>query len=153
MRTCHPLAAAACAMLAGSGLWGAQFPRPGRKASTWPPAVVRHPSAKTSVDIGNFYLRRKEYRGALSRFKEAVRTDPDYAPAYLGLGKAYDKMGFSQEALTDYQKYLDNLDSQRQADRARSVHRAILRLKRQMEANKSEAAKYGWKPKPAPQSQ
>ena len=47
------------------------------------------PSAKESVEIGDFYFRRKKYSGALSRYEEAARDDPDYAPAYFGMGKAY----------------------------------------------------------------
>jgi|GEM_PF-1423369 len=140
------------AMLLGAAMGAGQFPRPGRKTSTWHPPATYHPSAKTSVDIGNFYLKRKEYRGALSRFKEAVKIDPDYAPAYLGLGKAYDKMGFKRDALEDYQKYLDNLDSEKQADRARNVHRAMKRLQRQIAGETAARIKSGYKPKPAPQS-
>src|SRR6266542_5364043 len=56
------------------------------------------PAASTSVEIGNFYLRKKKYNAALSRFQEATKTDPTYAPAYLGLGKAYDKIGLKRKA-------------------------------------------------------
>jgi tetratricopeptide (TPR) repeat protein len=86
------------------------------------------PPAWKSVEIGNFYLRRKDYPGALSRFEEATHTDPDYAPAYLGLGKVYEKMGRKPEALTFYQKYLDELPSEKQAREATDVHKAIRRL-------------------------
>ncbi|MGH9430684.1 MAG: tetratricopeptide repeat protein [Terriglobia bacterium] len=151
MRGLVAVAITTCALLLGAASGAAQFPQPGRRAPAWPPRAPHYPSAKTSVDIGNFYLRRKDYRGALSRFKEAMKTDPYYAPAYLGLGKAYDKMGFKPEALADYQKYLDNLDSEKQADRARGVHRAINRLKHEIAEEQAANAKNGWKPKPAPQ--
>lgn len=90
------------------------------------------PSAKQSVDIGNFYFSRKDYRGALSRYEESARDDPYYAPAYLGLGKVYEKTGKAQEALTAYQKYLSVLPSKKQADEAKDVHKAIRRLERQL---------------------
>lgn len=90
------------------------------------------PPASKSVEIGNFYLRKKDYRGALSRFKEAVQSEPDYAPAYLGLGKVYDKMGLKQNALEAYEKYLEELPSAESAARARKVHKAIARLKREL---------------------
>jgi tetratricopeptide (TPR) repeat protein len=90
------------------------------------------PSARQSVEVGNFYFRRKDYRGALSRYEEAARDDPYYAPAYLGLGKVYEKMGKKHEALADYQKYLSVLPSQKQADEAKDVHKAIRRLERQI---------------------
>src|SRR5438105_937474 len=60
------------------------------------------PSASTSVEVGNYYLRRKKYRAALSRFQEANTTDPTFAPAYLGLGRVYEKIGLKQKALDAY---------------------------------------------------
>jgi len=82
------------------------------------------------VEIGNFYLRRKDYKGALSRFEEAARTDPNYAPAYLGLGKVYEKTGMKQKALDAYQRYLDLLPSDKDAQDAKDVHRAMERLRK-----------------------
>lgn len=84
------------------------------------------------VEIGNFYLRRKDYKGALSRFKEAVRADSTYAPAYLGLGKLYERTGKKRKALEAYRHYLDALPSEKQADEAKSVHRAITRLEQEL---------------------
>lgn len=90
------------------------------------------PSARESVEIGDFYFHRKDYRGALSRYEEAAKDDPYYAPAYLGLGKVYEKTDKKQEALSAYQKYLDVLPSQKQADEAKDVHKAIRQLQRHL---------------------
>jgi tetratricopeptide (TPR) repeat protein len=90
------------------------------------------PSARQSVEIGNFYFRRKKYRGALSRYEEAARDDPYYAEAYLGLGKVYEKMGKDRDALDAYNKYLDTLPSKKQADEATEVQQAIHRLEREL---------------------
>ena len=90
------------------------------------------PAPRVSVDIGNFYLHKKAYRGALSRFREAARDDPDYAPAYLGLGEVYEKLGRKQEALAAYETFLNKLPSERDAERAKRVHKAIKRLKREL---------------------
>jgi tetratricopeptide (TPR) repeat protein len=87
---------------------------------------------RVSVEIGNFYLHKKAYRGALSRFREAVRDDPDYAPAYLGLGQVYEKLGRKGEALAAYETFLDKLPSERDAQRAKGAHKAIMRLKREL---------------------
>ena len=95
------------------------------------------PSPKKSVEIGNFYFRRKKYAGALSRYKEAVKSDPHYAPGYLGLGKVYQRLGLKHKALEAYQQYLDELPSKKQADEANDVRRAIKHLKREL--NKSAA--------------
>jgi tetratricopeptide (TPR) repeat protein len=80
------------------------------------------------TEIGNFYFKRKNYRAALSRYQEAADTDPHYAPAYLGMGKAYEKMGLNQKALESYRKYLDMLPSDQDAENAKDVQRAIARL-------------------------
>lgn len=101
------------------------------------------PAASKSVEVGNFYFVQKQYRGALSRYREAVQTDPYYAPAYLGLGRTYEKLGQKQKALTNYQKYLDLLPSEKQADEARKVHLAMGRLEKALK-------KPGRPRKPAP---
>ena len=93
------------------------------------------PAASKSVEIGNFYLRKKKYNAALSRFREAAATDPHFAPAYLGLGRAYDKVGLKRKALDAYRHYLDALPSQKQADEAKDVHKDIKRLERQLNKN------------------
>ncbi len=95
------------------------------------------PAAWKSVEIGNFYLRKKDYRGALSRYQEAVTTDPDYARGYLGLGKVYEKLHMPQKALNAYQKYLDLLPSAKDAEEAKDVHRAIEKLQRELKKSPS----------------
>jgi tetratricopeptide (TPR) repeat protein len=94
------------------------------------------PPAWKSVEVGDFYLRRKKYRAALSRYKEAVKVDPYYAPGYLGLGKVYDKIGLKEKALESYRKYLDMLPSSKQAEEAKDVHEAIARLEGQLGKSK-----------------
>ncbi|HEX5481112.1 MAG TPA: tetratricopeptide repeat protein [Terriglobia bacterium] len=113
----------------------AQSPRPQSESGRdW---TYTPPGAAKSVEIGNFYLRKKDYRGALSRFEEAVRTNPDYAPAYLGMGHVYEKMGLNRKALKAYEKYLDELPSDEDAARAKSVHKSIARLKRKLGKSKT----------------
>ncbi len=90
------------------------------------------PAASKSVEIGDFYFKRKKYRGALSRYQEAIHTDPYYAPAYLGLGRAYEKMRLDQKALEAYHRYLDALPSTKEAEQAKEAHRAIERLEKKL---------------------
>lgn len=87
------------------------------------------PGPAKSVEIGNFYLKRHKYKAAISRFNEAIQTRADYAPAYLGLGKAYEKTGQKQKALDAYRQYLDMLPSDKDAEDAKDVHRAMDRLR------------------------
>ena len=94
------------------------------------------PPAWKSVEVGNYYLKRNRLPAALSRFQEAVKTDPYYAEGYLGLGKVYDKIGLRQKALANYQKYLDLLPSTKDALEAKEVHKAIDRLQRGLRSRK-----------------
>jgi tetratricopeptide (TPR) repeat protein len=90
------------------------------------------PSASKSVEIGDFYLKRKKYKAALSRFQEALNTDPHYAPVYRELGKVYERMGLWQKSLDAYRKYLDELPSAQDAREAKSIHKAIARLQKEI---------------------
>jgi tetratricopeptide (TPR) repeat protein len=90
--------------------------------------VYYPPRASKSVEIGSYYLRRKNLKAALSRFEEAAQTDPHYAPAYLGLGKVYERMGLNQKALEAYERYLEELPSAKDALEAKKVRKAIARL-------------------------
>ncbi len=93
------------------------------------------PGAVKSVEIGNFYLKKKKYNGALSRFQEAVQEDSSYAPAYFGLGKVYEEIGLKQKALDAYKKYLDALPSQKAALEAKDAQRAVARLEQEVKAH------------------
>ena len=99
------------------------------------------PSPKKSVEIGDFYFKRKKYSAALSRYREATEDDPNYAPAYLGLGRVYEKIGLKQKALEAYRKYLDALPSTKQAEEAKDANQAIDRLNR--EAKNPDASPRG----------
>lgn len=126
-------------LCAGAAALGAQTQR--ARAESNPDWAYSPPSASKSVEIGNFYFRKKDYRGALSRFEEAVHTNPDYAPAYLGLGKVYEKTGRKKDALKAYEKYLDELPSDEDAARAKSAHKAIERLKSELARSPRSAPK------------
>ncbi len=110
-------------------------------ASAAPPALAQlttedkpyaTPPAWKSVEVGDFYFKRKKYRAALSRYQEAVTTDPYYAQGYLGLGRVYDHLGLGQKALDAYRKYLDLLPSAKEAEEAKDVHAAISRLEKKL---------------------
>ena len=97
------------------------------------------PPAWKSVEVGNFYLRRKSYRAALSRYQEAAKTDPYNPQACLGMGRVYERLGLKQKALENYRKYLDLLPSAKDAEEAREVQEAIARLERQIKPAKQRS--------------
>ena len=106
--------------------------QPARRADVDPVRSYVSPSASKSVEIGDYYLRRKKFNAALSRFQEALKTDPHYAPAYRELGKVYEEMGLWQKSLDAYRKYLDELPSAKDAREAKNIHKAIARLQKEI---------------------
>ena len=93
------------------------------------------PGPAKCVEIGNVYLHKGALKGALSRFQEAVKDNPHYAPAYLGLGKVYERMKKKQKALDAYQRYLDELPSAKDAADAKDAQRAVARLQKELGPN------------------
>jgi len=92
------------------------------------------PGPAKCVEIGNVYLHKGKLQGALSRFQEAVKDNPHYAPAYLGLGKVYERMKEKQKALEAYERYLDELPSAKAAHEAKDAQRALARLRKEVGA-------------------
>lgn len=132
-----------CLSLAGSPSFAQDKPKKPKPARQQPQESTPYspPAAWKSVEIGDYYMRRKNYRGALSRYQEAVTTDPDYARGYLGLGKACEKLHFPQKALDAYQKYLDLLPSAKDAEEAKAVHRSIEKLRRELKKSPSSTSR------------
>jgi tetratricopeptide (TPR) repeat protein len=103
-----------------------QTEKPPAEAADSP--VYVNPGPAKCTEIGDYYFKRKNYKAAISRYQEAADTDPHYAPAYLGMGRAYERLGLKQKALETYRKYLDSLPSDKDAENAKDVQRAIERL-------------------------
>jgi tetratricopeptide (TPR) repeat protein len=93
------------------------------------------PGPAKCVEIGNVYLHRGSLQGALSRFQEALKDNPHYAPAYLGLGKVYERLREKQKALDAYERYLDELPSAKDAAEAKNAQRAVARLQKELGPN------------------
>ena len=64
-----------------------------------------HKAAK-DIEVGDFYFKKKNYRAALERYKEALVYKPNDALAEFHLAECFDKTGNSNEAITHYQEYL-----------------------------------------------
>ena len=90
------------------------------------------PGPAKCVEIGNVYLHKGDLPGALSRFQEAVQDNPHYAPAYLGLGKVYERMKQKRKALDAYRRYLDELPTAKDAENAKDARRAVARLEKEL---------------------
>ena len=90
---------------------------------TWDP----HKAAK-NVEVGDFYFRRKNYRAAEDRYREALRYKENDAVATLRLAVCLEKLGILDDALVEYQNYLNILPHGHDAPEA---EKAIARIKAQ----------------------
>ena len=85
-----------------------------------------HKAAK-DIEVGDYYFKRKNYKGALERYKDALVYKPNDAVANFRLAECEDKMGNSADATQHYAAYLKILpegpfaaDAQKALDRLKS---------------------------------
>jgi tetratricopeptide (TPR) repeat protein len=64
--------------------------------------------AEENLKAGDFYFKRRNYVGAISRYKEAIEYQPNLVAAHEALGKAYEKLGENDKALAVYKQFLKN---------------------------------------------
>jgi tetratricopeptide (TPR) repeat protein len=65
--------------------------------------------AQKDIEVGNYYLRQKNYRAALERFHDALLYKPNDAEATYGLAVTQEKMDLFSVAYNSYSKYLEIL--------------------------------------------
>jgi len=70
-------------------------------------------------------LRRKNYEGAVERFKTALRTDPTFFTTHRDLGTAYASLKRPRQGLRQYRLYLKKMPDAEDADRVRAMIRRI----------------------------
>jgi Flp pilus assembly protein TadD len=95
---------------------------------TWDP----HKAAK-DVEVGDFYFKRKNYRAAEERYREALRYKDNDAVATIRLAVCLEKLGVLDDARSEYESYLKILPHGPQAGEAQ---KAIARLKAETAATK-----------------
>jgi tetratricopeptide (TPR) repeat protein len=84
-----------------------------------------HRAAK-DVEVGDFYFKQRNYRAAISRYREALLYKPNDAIATFSLADALEKSGDLQEAAQNYRAYLKILPN---GPKAKDAHKALERLK------------------------
>jgi tetratricopeptide (TPR) repeat protein len=84
-----------------------------------------HKAAK-DVEVGDYYFKRKNYRGAEDRYREALYYKDDDAVATFRLAVCLEKLERPDDALAEYQSYLRILPFGPQAGESK---KAIERLK------------------------
>lgn len=75
--------------------------------------------ADKSIEVGNFYFKRKNYRAAESRFLEALHWQDNNAVATFRLAETEEKLGKPADALKYYDAYLKILPNGEFASQAR----------------------------------
>ena len=63
--------------------------------------------AEKEMKVGAFYLKKKSYKAAARRFREATRWDPNSADAFLKLAQVEEKLNDEKAAHEAYSKYLE----------------------------------------------
>jgi tetratricopeptide (TPR) repeat protein len=94
-----------------------------------------HKAAK-DIEVGDFYFKRKNYRAAEDRYREALYYKDNDALATFHLAECLEKLNRPEEAKTEYQNYLKILPHGAQAEDAK---KAIGRLS--ADASNAKAAK------------
>lgn len=89
--------------------------------------------AEHNVEVGDYLMRRKSYRAAESRYREALGYKPNDAIATFRLAVVLEKTGELDEARQRYQEYLKVLP---QGPFAAESRKALARLKPKKEAPK-----------------
>jgi tetratricopeptide (TPR) repeat protein len=112
----HPQSSAAVAEAEAATLSGGIT-----ELHSWDP----HKAAK-SVEVGDFYFKRKNYRAAEDRYREALRYKDNDAIATIRLAVCLEKLGILDDARAEYESYLRILPHGPQAVEAQ---KAIDRLK------------------------
>jgi tetratricopeptide (TPR) repeat protein len=64
-------------------------------------------SCKAMVKIGQLWVRGKAYNDALAYYKDALKIDSTFAPAYRERAELYGLAGQWENGIKDYQKFLD----------------------------------------------
>jgi len=64
-------------------------------------------TAAEDESVGNYYLDKKDWRAALSRFQSAMVLDPDNPDVYWGLAESQRHLGDLAGARSNYQKVVD----------------------------------------------
>jgi tetratricopeptide (TPR) repeat protein len=84
---------------------------PGRTSSSGAPSTVHetlpydpHKAAK-DIEVGQYYLKRKNYRAALDRFNEALLYKPNDAEAVYRLAQTQEKLELYALAYQNYRSY------------------------------------------------
>ena len=80
----------------------------GKDTAEDPEAKEQDPAlAKRSINIGNYYLKQKNYAAAIGRYLEAIGYQSNSIQAYEALAQAYEKKGDITKAVSTYKTFIE----------------------------------------------
>lgn len=86
------------------------------------------------IEVGDFYFKRKNYRAALDRYREALEYKPNDAVANFRMGECFAKLDDYDQAATHYREYLKILP---EGPLSSDAHKALEKL----QTEKSQASR------------
>ncbi len=95
--------------------------QPSRKRKLAVKEPTHQEAASKDIEVGNYYLDRKNWRAALSRFESALILDPENPEVYWGLAEADRRLGNLADARANYQKVVDYDPDSRHGKEARKA--------------------------------
>ncbi len=63
--------------------------------------------AEQNINIGNFYLKKKNYSAAIQRYLDALEYQPNSIAAHEALARAYEKSGEITKAIAAYKELIE----------------------------------------------
>jgi tetratricopeptide (TPR) repeat protein len=119
----------------------AAAPAPAQKKpqkNTQPDPVFEPFKAEKSVEVGMYYLKKKNYDAAIERFQDALRFKPGFARPHLLLGRAFEKKGDFEDSILHYKAYLEILPN---AEDAKQVRKKIGALEKKLERERNRRSR------------
>ncbi len=77
--------------------------------------------AMKDIEVGDYYFKRENYRGAVSRYEEALVYKPKDADATLKLARALEKLKKYDDARDNYEALLKIIHEGKEADEAKQA--------------------------------
>jgi len=89
-------------------------------ATQHPPAAESKADAEAAYRQGVQFFARGDTSSALAQMRSSIASNPDYAPAWRGLGLVFEKMGEKDQARSAYKRYLKLAPSANDTDQIRN---------------------------------
>jgi Flp pilus assembly protein TadD len=86
------------------------------EAKVWNPQ-----KAAKDIEVGDFYFKRKNYRAASDRYREALSFKENDAVATLKLAECLEKLGVFDDARAEYESYLKILPHGPESEQAQKA--------------------------------